>query len=193
MKFSLLMLSLLLLVELAMAEDFSADMRSNNKGEELQGRIYCADKKMRIETNGTIAIARQDRSIMWLLIPDKKIYLEMPLRAEDVVAGKEKLPGEIERQLMSKEVIDGQETEKYRIVYKAGNKEEIIYSWVLAGKDMPVKTASEDNSRTTEYKNIKIESFPNSLFEIPPGYIKFSSQAQEEFGAAKLLDYTADE
>ena len=93
-----------------------------------------------------------------------------------VVAFTEKIKGEIERKLLGQETIDGRMTDKYEVVYEVNGKTETMFQWMAEGLSIPVKTAAADNSRTTEYKNIKTGKQPDSLFEIPADYQKFSYQ-----------------
>lgn len=173
-KFLCLISLILLLAGIAMAEDFSADMISRSKGGVFQGRIFFTGEKVRMETPESIAITRLDRKVMWMLMPKEKKYMEMPLQAQNMVVGKEQMPGEIERKFLGKEIIEGKTADKYRIVYSSANQQQAILTWMLTGSGIPVKTVAEDGSWSMEYKNIRIGKQPDSLFEIPAGYQKFS-------------------
>ncbi len=174
LKFLLLLISFLFLGDFALAEDFSADMISNTKEGTIQGKVFFTKEKMRMETAGMSTITRLDKNIVWMLMPKENKYMELPLQPDNIVIGKDKVTGEIERQLLGKETIDGKLADKYRIVYELGNRRQSIFTWVIADLDIPVKTVAEDGSWSVEYKNIKTGTQPGSLFEIPLGYQKVS-------------------
>jgi hypothetical protein len=155
------------------AQEFSADIISTNMGQNISGKIYNAPGKARMETSGVITIARIDKNMAWVLMPNEKTYMEVPLSSGNVVAGMDKMPGEIERRLVGKETIDGKAVDKYYVVYTAGGKTKALYSWLLPS-GIPVKTVAEDGSWQVEYKNINMAKQPDNLFEVPSDYKKFS-------------------
>lgn len=159
---------------IAFAQDFSADMVSTTKDGVFRGKIFVTKEKMRVEMPHAIAITRMDKNLVWILMPGQNMYMEQPLRPENVPATKDKMPGEIERKLMGTETIDGKTTNKYRIVYKVVDKEESIFLWVAADSGFPVKTSAVDGSWTMEYKNLNIGKQSDAFFEIPAGYQKMS-------------------
>ncbi len=169
----------------AFALNFSADMVSTTKGGVVKGKIFVTKEKTRMEVPQAITITRMDKKVVWVLMPEKKMYAQQALKPEDMVASAKKMPGEIERKFVGKEKINGKKTKKYRIVYKVEDRKETSYQWIATRSGLPVKSASADGSWTVEYKNIKQGKQPASLFKIPKGYKKFS------FGAA-LMSGTKD-
>ena len=161
---------------IVLAQDFSADMINTSKGGIFKGKIFIGKDKTRMETPQSITITRMDRNVVWILMPKDKMYMEQPFDPGKVVAGSEKVSGEIERKLIGKEMIDGKMTGKYQIVYNQNGKRETIFQWLATGLMIPIKTAAGDNSWTMEYKNIKIGKQSDALFEVPPDYEKFSYQ-----------------
>jgi hypothetical protein len=172
--FLLLVSSFLLFTGIAAAQDFSADLISKSKEQVFRGKIFFAKEKVRMETGETITITRLDKNMMWMLMPTENMYMEMPLGSGNIVAGAEKIRGEIERKFLGKESVDGKTADKYRIVYISGNQKAVVLTWIVSGLNVPIKTAAEDGSWSMEYKNIKTGKQSERLFEIPPGYKKFS-------------------
>lgn len=166
-------ISIFLFGGIAIARDFSADMVSTTKAGVITGKIFVAKEKTRMETPQTTIITRIDKNMVWILMSAQRMYMEQPLKPENVVASTDKMPGEIERKLVGKETVDGKTTNKYRIVYVVADKEETIFQWIAAS-GLPIKSAAVDGSWTVEYKNLKIGKQPDTLFEIPAGYQKFS-------------------
>jgi hypothetical protein len=164
------------LASIVMAEDFSADMVSTTKEGTFEGKIFVSQDKVRMEIPESISITRMDKQVVWILMPVEKMYMEQPYDPSKVVATSEKISGEIERKLLGQETIDGRMTNKYQVVYKENGKTETMFQWLAPGLSIPLKTAAADNSWMMEYKNIKTEKQPDSLFEIPADYQKFSNQ-----------------
>ncbi len=167
-------ISIFLFGGIAVAQDFSADMVSTTKAGVSTGKIFVAKEKTRMETLQTIIITRIDKNVVWILMPAQRMYMEQPLKPENVVATTDKMPGEIERKLVGKETVGGKRTDKYRIVYTAADKKEAIFQWIAADSGFPIKSAAVDGRWSIEYKNLKTGKQPDSLFEIPTGYQKFS-------------------
>ena len=103
-------------------------------------------------------------------MPSEKMYMEMPFDPQR--APKTEIRGEIERKHVGSEKIDGHPTEKYLITYKEGAKIEKIYQWWATDINFPIKSADINNKWVQEYKNIKMETQPDKLFEVPAGYSK---------------------
>jgi len=159
---------------IAIAQNFSADMVTTTKGVVVTGKIFVTEEKTRMETNQAITITRIDKNVVWILMPAQSMYMEQSLKPENMVATTDKMPGEIERKLVGKETIGGKTTNKYRIVYVAADTKETIFQWIAADSGLPIKSAAVDGSWTIEYKNLRTGKQPDTLFEIPTGYQKFS-------------------
>lgn len=165
-------LMLLILVNAGLAaQEFSADMVSTTKAGTVTGKIYVSPDKTRVEMSKSISISRIDKKVVWVLMPEQKMYSESQLKPEQMAsATPDKMPGEVERTLIGPEKLDGKNVLKYKITYTESKKKVVIWQWVLADTSFPVKTASEDGSWTTEFKNLKTGKQPESLFTIPEGY-----------------------
>jgi hypothetical protein len=159
-------------------KEFSADVVNTAVGTgTMTGKIYVSKDRSRMEMQQGVVISRMDKKVAWILMPGQKKYMEQAIDPRSAAGTEEKMPGEIERSLVGKETIDGRLTDKYRIVYDASGKKETVFQWMDPAINIPVKTAAQDNSWSTEYKNISIGSQPESLFEVPAGYEKFSMMA----------------
>ena len=160
---------------MALAFEFSADTIMTTKGMTTKGRIYYKADRFRMDTktpNEMIMITRIDKKVIWNIMPAEKMYMEMPFTLQNKPMVEDKFQGEIERKYIGNETIDGHPTKKYLITYKEGDKKEQVYHWWATDINFGIKTAAIDGSWTQEYKNVKIESQPNSLFELPAGYKK---------------------
>lgn len=157
------------------AQEFSADIVSTTREGNFSGKIFVSKDKSRMEIPQSIIIARMDKKKAWVLMPQQMLYLEQPLNPENIVVSSEKMPGEIQRQLIGQETIDGKATNKYSVVYTLNNRQEKVLVWVTTDSNIPIKSQASDGSWTMEYKNLNIGKQPDSLFEIPPGYKNLSS------------------
>jgi hypothetical protein len=161
---------------LVFAQDFSADIVQTTTAGTFRGKIFVTKDKVRMESPESIIITRMDKKTTWVIMPAQKMYIEQPLDSRNITAVGEKFPGEIERTLIGEEMVDGKMAAKYRIVYEVSGKTETIFQWIDKASKMPTKTAAEDGSWITEYKNLNTGTQSDLLFEVPEGYQKFSYQ-----------------
>ena len=160
---------------ISVAAGLSADYVLKEKGREKvnNARIYIKDDKIRQEivmkrgVKQTVII-RQDKNVMWILMPKEKMYMEMPCKRGDKKFEKWSPEKYSKAKYLGKDTVAGLACKKYEITEKS----EKIYFWISGKAPFPVKIESKNSSM--EYKNIKEGNVPNSLFEIPPGYKKMS-------------------
>jgi len=157
------------------AEDFSADLATANQDKAVEGKIFVTQSKTRMEMGETVIITRVDKKVAWVLIPEQKMYMEQPLNPRDVIGSTMDMPGEVERKLLGPDTVDGKSVDKYRVVYAEQGKNSVVYQWIDPRLKIPIKTVAEDGSWSMEYKNINTGAQPDSLFELPEGYQKFSA------------------
>jgi len=160
----------------ALAIDFSADTITTTGQFKTSGKIYFTDDKFRMDMKSPqnmTMITRRDRKVVWNVMHDQKMYMEMPLRDENRPQVEREFEGEIERKLLGKETIDGHPTEKYLITYMVENSTQQVYQWWATDINFPIKTEDVDGQWRQEYKNINMGKQADSLFEVPAGYKKF--------------------
>src|SRR3989338_8016281 len=98
--------------------EFSTDIVMQSQGhDEVHGRTYVSNNKIRMETPGLITIIRKDLNVMWMLMPQVNMYMEKPFEFDEVTNTSRAMPGEIERLPMGKEMIDGQAADKFKVTY----------------------------------------------------------------------------
>ena len=165
------------------AMEFSADMITKSAGKSFTGKVYMKDKKMRTDAPGQpgYSIVRQDKNVVWFVMPDSKSYMEMAYDPAQEQVPAEKVQGEVSRKLVGKETIDGHPTEKYLVTAKHKGKTNDMYQWIATDLKLPIKTVAVDGSYSMEYKNIKM-SAPDNLFELPAGYQKVTMPAMPKGG-----------
>lgn len=158
----------------AHAGDFSADMVSSSPQGSVTMKMYVSGEKSRMEVPGATTISRMDKNVVWMLMPDAKMYMEQAIDPRTAASTQEDVAGEIERTAEGNETVNGRSTTKYRVTFEAGGKRESVFQWIDETVHIPVKTAAIDGSWSTEFKNIQTGAQDQALFEIPAGYNKMS-------------------
>ncbi len=165
---------------MSLAAEFTADMISKGPEGTFEGKVYVKGEKRRQESahggERVVTIIRQDKGVLWNLMPEERMYMEMPLipTALDKAEAKKTSKEIAEKTYLGKERVNEYVCEKYTYTYR-GKSEGTMTQWVSKELNLPIKTEMKDPKGTMhiEYKNIKREKLPNSLFEIPKGYTKF--------------------
>jgi len=154
-------------------EEFSADQILSGPAGEQKGRIYCQKDRWRVdlshEGRPMIQVFRLDKKVVWMLIPEDKVYMEMPL-FPDQVPWAEKIPGEVGRKSLGEEAIHGHPANKYQVKVWNGETASEFYLWVSKKLQVPVKTATLDGRFGSELRNIKVGPQSIDLFEIPSDF-----------------------
>jgi hypothetical protein len=162
-----------------LAMEFSADMVSNSQGRSVASKMFFSGDKVRNEMmvsgQQSISIVRMDKKIMWNLMPQQKMYMELKIPQENELGVGKKVKGEVKREKLGREKVNGIDCEKYLITYRSESTGENtkIYQWVSRDQ-FPIKTAAVDGSWSNEIKNLKKGTQPVNLFEIPAGYKKYA-------------------
>lgn len=152
--------------------NFSAEMSMRSPEGTMQGKVYAGEKKNRMEFAGNIVISRLDKNTALMLIPAQKMYMEQPLQAERMPKTAKEIPGEVSREALGTETVDGKEAKKFKVVYSEKGVSQTLFQWLADDLPVPLKLEAADGSWTVEYHNIQIGPQPDSLFEAPAGYQK---------------------
>jgi hypothetical protein len=156
------------------AEDFSADFISKSSDPRDmpgQGKIYMKGNRMRIESSGAATIANPDQGVLWIIMEKQRMYMEQPLQNAGGRMQEWNSSMENAAKKVGTETVSGLKCTKYELE-SGGYK---VTHWISKKISFPVKT--EDSNGYMLLKNIKFGNVPGSLFEIPPGYQKFSMPA----------------
>jgi hypothetical protein len=158
----------------AQAADFSAEVVNTNQGQTTRAKIFIQTDKIRMETPGTeeYTILRSDRKVIWIVIPEEKTYIE--IQSPHVRGAEVKMKGELKREYLSSEIVNGYATQKYEVHYLDKDTVHKAHQWVASDLNYPIKISALDGSWNTEYRNIQVGPQANSLFEIPEGFDRVS-------------------
>jgi len=168
---------LLLAASLVQAAEFTATMVTKAGGVEIPGKIYVKENKVRNEVQAggqtSIHILRPDKKVVWIIMPQQKAYVEMPITH---TAQQKMLPlTEDQKAKMKKvgtETINGYSCDKYETTMSHQGKPMQVFTWVATDLGVPIKIVSEDGSFSMEYKDIKPGQVADSLFDVPQDYKK---------------------
>jgi hypothetical protein len=161
--------------------EYSADQTIETVEGLMKARIFSTPTKERreMEVDGAtmVIIARHDKKVVWNLMPDDKMYMEM--KVHDGSEKKDDLSSyEIEQTPMGEETLDGRTVNKSKIVMTGSDGMKMGgFMWTTA-EGIVVKLdaiAVEDGQKDRfkmEQRNIKVGKQADDLFEIPPGYEK---------------------
>ncbi|MFA5339773.1 MAG: hypothetical protein WC317_06490 [Candidatus Omnitrophota bacterium] len=158
------------------AVDFSADVVTTQAGKTFSAKVFVSGEMSRMEAPESISISRVDKKVVWILIPGQKVYMEQAFDAKKLMAAPDKVEGELERTPLGKDTVDGKTADKYKVTYEIEGIKNEMFQWVESGSNLPLKSAALDGSWSVEYRNIKTGPQPDSLFEVPSDYKKFSME-----------------
>ena len=163
-----------LTIGLVRAADFSADVFNTYQGQATQAKIFVQMEKIRMETPGIeeYTILRTDKRVIWIVIPEEKTYIE--IQSSQPQGAGVKMKGEVSRQFLSSETVNGYATNKYEVHYLDKDTLHKAHQWIASDLNYPIKISALDGSWSTEYRNIRIGLQPDNLFEIPQGFDKIS-------------------
>ncbi len=170
-----LLVSVLCIAVSSYALEFSADTVLIAGGQKMHGKMNAKKDRFRMEITNPqhmITISRMDKNVVWSIMPSEKMYIEMPFNPSTAPKTDVNIEGEIDREHLGSEIINGHSTEKYLITFKNGNLTQKIHQWLATDINFPIKTADPNKEWIQEYKNVKIGAQPNKLFEAPEGYSK---------------------
>src|SRR3989304_8621825 len=135
--------------------EYSADSTIETQMGVARGKVYHAKTKERQELSGemaggeTIAIVRKDKSVVWVIMPGSRIYMEQPLGEGTSSTAPD---GDYEINKMGVETLDGQKTtkSKFTCVLKDGKKFE-GFLW-MTDTGIVVKMDAEGKNSDTRVK-----------------------------------------
>lgn len=170
--------------------EFAADysVTSSRRGEGVKGRMYFSHGKMRMDMNSKGGsqwmISDQRRQVVMLVMPEQKMYMELPANAAESMPGfhapkvemaDPKNPcgagGDLECENLGTDEINGRKTEKWQVRHKTGRKETQT-TWIDSKLHIPIKTVGSDGT-VMEMTNIVEGKQDESLFAVPAGFQKF--------------------
>jgi hypothetical protein len=167
--------------------DHSADQVMTVAGQTMKARVYHSAKAERREMSQAgmkmISIVRRDKNVVWSLMPEQKMYMEVAAGA-DKGAPVDMSRANIQRTSLGNETLDGIKTNKNKVVVtdKASGTTMEGLMWetaegILVKMDATGKVDGKPVKLVLQQSNIKVGPQPAALFEIPAGYTKMDMGA----------------
>ncbi|MFM8552251.1 MAG: hypothetical protein ACKOCD_08090 [Nitrospiraceae bacterium] len=161
-------------VGIADALEFTADQYTRVNGHSRKANIYYRDDMWRLEHHElgpvNVTIVRKDKQVMWLLLSRMKHFKTMPYDPDQAPKVTERLDGEIAREEIGTETLDGHPATLYQVTVRQGSQEVLYYQWLATDIRFPLKLARKDGSWTVEYKHVKLRKVTDYLFQLPVNF-----------------------
>ena len=155
-------------------------------GQQMRMKTYMRGQDYRMEMNQQgqqiISILRPSRGVMWTLMPDQQMYMEVSLAGMPAAAAQtgfaEAMRDSADRaqtEMLGIEQVGPYRCQKYR--YRSSHQGQTFTGLVWSALELngfPVKIVEEKNGTVVEYQNIRLGPPDPSLFEVPSGYRKMS-------------------
>ena len=162
--------------------EYSGETRLETAEGVVEGVVYHAPGKERRETKmggePMTMIIRQDKQVLWTLMPDANAYMEMPL---DKSRDKSDFSQyHIDQTTVGEEEINGIKTTKSKVIMTKPDGSKLGGFWWITKEGIPLKMDMISVEGTTkermvmELTNVKIGKQNPTLFEIPPDYMNMS-------------------
>ena len=157
-----------------LTKHYSADLVTINQEHRSTSKLYVADNKTRTEVQQgplrVVTISRPDEKIVYILLPEQKLFVEKPFLEEDgllaYIADKN-----AERELVGTETVKEQTCDKYKVTMRG----KVLSLWVNKNTRTPVQMASAGQKSRIEWTNVQVGPQPAELLKPPADYRKFIS------------------
>lgn len=170
----------------ASALEFTADQYTRTNGHSRKANIYYRDDMWRLEHHQmgpvNVTIVRKDKQVMWLLLSRMKHFKTMPYDPEQAPRVAERLEGEVAREEIGTETLDGHPTTLYQVTVRQGDRTQDYYQWLATDIRFPLKLARKDGTWQVEYRNVKLRSVSDYLFQLPLNFRPLEEFDQTEKG-----------
>jgi hypothetical protein len=174
----LLSLSLFLSAGELLGAEFSARVVTNFHGQESQGKVYVKGKRIRQEfasgASARVVIYNADTQEAWMLMPERKMYLEVPITEEMIRDLMQVARDQTGIKPLGSETVNGYVADKYETLLRTNGGEVQHYIWIARQLGMIIKIVSLDQSFSREYRDIREGDVADGLLAPPPDYQKMS-------------------
>lgn len=160
----------------APAEGFTAEIVSDGKP---HGRVAAQGDAVRLEMQGarrsSVAIARYDREVLWVLAPTAGLYRELPLSAWEDRYPNFLRPGlRFEREPVGRSDVNGIAAYSWKVrVPRDGGPDFVGMLW--EAKDLPgrpLRWKDESSGLVVDWRNGRAGWLDPSIFELPPDLVR---------------------
>jgi hypothetical protein len=168
----LLSMSVGSLPEWATALDFSGDRIVKRGKSVVTAHVNAKDDRWRFEfpipqRGASVIIVRADRGTAWLILSKRRLYLEEPIANDYRLEVSEKMLGEISREFVGDETLNGYPTELFEVTVAEDGGNRQYYRWVTKTERFPLKTVSKQGTWSEEFHRVIFTEQSPFLFELP--------------------------
>jgi|CXWL01.1.fsa_nt_gi hypothetical protein len=154
------------------ALDFSAERIVKSGKKVVTAHVNAKDDRWRFEFaqpqgGVSIVIVRMDRQSSWLILSKRRQYLEMPIADEHRLAVSETMEGELSREFVGDQTLNGYPTELFEVTVAERGGSRQYYQWVTKVQRFPVKTVSKQGKWSEEFRHVIFTEQSPFLFELP--------------------------
>lgn len=173
------------------ALDFSADRIVKNGTSVVTAHVNAKADRWRFEFSypqggASVIIVRMDRRSSWLIFSKRRLYLEVPIANDHKLVVSETMEGEISREFVGDETLQGHPTELFEVTVKEDGTVRQYYRWVTKAQRFPLKTVSKQGQWSEEFRRVVFTEQSPYLFELPqrldPAVPRESMQAPSSGG-----------
>ena len=156
----------------AAALDFSADRVVRSGEITVTAHVNAKDDRWRFEytqlqQGASVVIVRSDRGTAWLVFSKRRQYLEVPITREYRLPISEKMEGEVSREFVGGETLNGYPTELFEVTVAESGQTRQYYRWVTKAERFPLKTVSKRGQWSEEFRRLIFTEQSPLLFELP--------------------------
>lgn len=165
-------IALVVMADDATAFDFSAERIVKSGKKVVTAHVNAKDDRWRFEFaqpqgDASIIIVRVDRQSSWLILSKRRQYLEVPIARDHQLTVSETMKGEVSRELVGDETLNGYPTELFEVTVSDNGGERHYYQWVTKAQRFPVKTVSKEGNWSEEFRRLIFTEQSPFLFELP--------------------------
>jgi hypothetical protein len=159
-------------VQQAAALDFSAERVVKNGKSVVTAHVNAKDDRWRFEFmqpqgGASIIIVRMDHGTSWLILSKRRQYLEVPVASDHRLVVSETMEGEISREFVGEETLNGYPTELFEVMVKEDGHTRQYFRWVTKVQRFPLKTVSKQGEWSEEFRRVIFTEQSPFLFELP--------------------------
>jgi hypothetical protein len=159
----------------AWAFEFSAERTLQERGKVTAAKVNAREDRWRFEykepqDSAQVCIVRRDQHFAWLILSPLWAFVEVPIRGDHMLLVDETMEGEIARDLIGTEVVNGYPTQVFKVTVEKGGERLIFYQWVTVTERFAIRTVSKNGDWLLEYSNVKFAPQYWRYFEPPRGY-----------------------
>lgn len=159
-------------IESTRAFEFSGQRIITIHGVRVVAQVNAKEDRWRFEYEypqggAMAAIIRHDRQTAWLLLSNRRLYLEVPIAPEHGLYVARTLDGELSRERIGVQDLNGHATELFEVTVAEGADRKQYYQWVTVAEQFPLKTVSKQGDWSVEYRHVVFTEQSALIFELP--------------------------